>query len=35
MLFNTFHFLFFFIAVWVLILALRGVPRKLLLLIAS
>lgn len=35
MLFNTFQFLVFFIVVWVLFLALRGVPRKLLLLVAS
>lgn len=35
MLFNTFHFLIFFIVVWALVLALRGVPRKLLLLAAS
>jgi D-alanyl-lipoteichoic acid acyltransferase DltB (MBOAT superfamily) len=35
MLFNTFQFLIFFIVVWVLFLALRGTPRKLLLLAAS
>jgi D-alanyl-lipoteichoic acid acyltransferase DltB (MBOAT superfamily) len=35
MLFNTFHFWVFFIVVWILFLALRGVPRKLLLLAAS
>lgn len=35
MLFNTFHFLIFFIVVWMLFLTLRGAPRKLLLLVAS
>jgi D-alanyl-lipoteichoic acid acyltransferase DltB (MBOAT superfamily) len=35
MLFNTFQFLLFFIVVWILFLALRGTPRKLLLLAAS
>jgi D-alanyl-lipoteichoic acid acyltransferase DltB (MBOAT superfamily) len=35
MLFNTFQFLVFFVVVWVLFLALRGIPRKLLLLAAS
>jgi D-alanyl-lipoteichoic acid acyltransferase DltB (MBOAT superfamily) len=35
MLFNTFQFLAFFIVTWTFFLALRGVPRKLLLLAAS
>jgi alginate O-acetyltransferase complex protein AlgI len=35
MLFNSFQFLFFFIVVWLLFLATRGTPRKIILLIAS
>lgn len=35
MLFNSFQFLIFFIVVWTLFLALRGTPRKILLLVAS
>lgn len=35
MLFNSFQFLAFFIVVWILFLALRGTPRKILLLVAS
>ena len=35
MLFNTFHFLVFFIVVWTLFLVLRGTARRLLLLFAS
>src|SRR6201996_5276523 len=35
MLFNSFQFLFFFIAVWVLFLVTRGTTRKVILLLAS
>ncbi len=35
MLFNSFQFLFFFIVVWLLFMATRGTPRKVILLIAS
>src|ERR1700761_3069904 len=35
MLFNSFQFLFFFILVWLLFLATRGTPRKIILLVAS
>jgi alginate O-acetyltransferase complex protein AlgI len=35
MLFNSFQFLFFFVVVWLLFLATRGTPRKIILLVAS
>lgn len=35
MLFNSFQFLFFFLVVWVLVLATRGITRKIILLVAS
>src|ERR1700761_4232665 len=35
MLFNSFQFLFFFILVWLLFLATRGTPRKIIVLVAS
>ena len=35
MLFNSFQFLFFFVVVWLLFLATRGTPRKIILLLAS
>src|ERR1700753_3934564 len=35
MLFNSFQFLCFFIVVWLLFLATRGTPRKVILLLAS
>src|SRR6201996_5012381 len=35
MLFNSFQFLFFFIAVWLLFLVTRGTTRKVILLVAS
>jgi len=35
MLFNTFHFLVYFVVVWIMFLALRGTSRKVLLLLAS